>query len=183
MKSRYFFTFAVGYAVAFAVIFFQPSYSHAGSMLHSNLIKIFSGLKFKQVHNAEKDFLSKSDSSTKMSLVIYFAGYCPYCKENLPQITSNYDRYKSCGVQIFGVSTGEAKEPTAKALSEWKIKFPVIQDEDKKIGKAVGVDLIPTAMLTDKDGIVVEVGAGSTKFKKVIEKMKKQLKESGCAQI
>lgn len=54
---------------------------------------------------------------------------------------------------------GNGKEKNAKARANWKMEYPVLIDEDGKIGKAYGAKCTPHMFIIGKDGKVAYNGA------------------------
>lgn len=119
------------------------------------------------------DFALKSlDGSTvklsqyqgkKVVLVEFFTTDCPWCAKAAPNTRKLFLRYRSKGLQVVAVSVGDS----AGAVRSWVGKnnytgFPVLLDSDRKTRSAYGVSIVPTQVLVDKSGKVLQLYRGWT---------------------
>lgn len=65
---------------------------------------------------------------SKYTLVVFGAGWCPKCKEELPEIAKNYQKWKSQSVEVVFISLDETKN----AFNEFAKDFPFISTCDYK---------------------------------------------------
>lgn len=112
-----------------------------------------SGLDGKTV--SLSDFAGKG----QVVLVDFWASWCGPCREQMPEIKAIYDKYKSKGFVVVGVSLDHCKENWVNATKEEGIEWPQLSnlkawDEDAAI--AYGIRFIPQTVLIDKDGTIIE---------------------------
>lgn len=91
-----------------------------------------------------------SELNSKYTLVVFAAGWCPKCKEEVPEITRNYPLWKEQGVEVVLVSLDETKA----SYQEFVKNLPFIStcDYKKWNGKIVHdyyVFATPTMFLLD----------------------------------
>lgn len=65
---------------------------------------------------------------TKYTLVVFGAGWCPKCKEEIPEIAKLYTKWKARGVEVVFVSLDENKA----SFNEFSKDFPFISTCDYK---------------------------------------------------
>ena len=88
----------------------------------------------------------------------------------IPQLRAWHEKYEREGLTIVGVHTPEFfwEKPKAKvksAAKEFRIRYPVVQDNNYAIWKRFGIWAWPTTVLVDKKGIVRyrHIGEGAYK--------------------
>jgi thiol-disulfide isomerase/thioredoxin len=91
------------------------------------------------------------DLNSKYSLVVFGASWCPKCKEELPEIIHNYQKWKTYGVEVVFVSLDENYE----TYNNFAKDFPFISTCDFKkwegqIVKDYYVFGTPTLFLLDE---------------------------------
>jgi thiol-disulfide isomerase/thioredoxin len=133
--------------------------------------------KMNVAHNPDKGLFEKGP---KGSLIVYFASWCGFCRGEMPQVNQIYERASQCGVNVIGVAVEKEQEATAKAVKDWKIRFPVIQDLDGRLKKFASVRKIPALYLLDENGAVVESQVTTAGIQSFYSKVNDRLKAAGC---
>jgi len=93
-----------------------------------------------------------SDSKAKYTLVVFGASWCPKCMEELPEIASLYDKWKSKEVEVLFI----ALENDKNAFTNFAKVFPFssysdLKEWDSKIVKDYFVFATPTLFLLDNN--------------------------------
>lgn len=121
-------------------------------------------------------------TDSKRTLVVGFASWCSFCRAEIPEIVRLYSQYRGCGLDVVGLGVEKDAEATARAVKEWGIPFPVIQDDQYVAKKYLEVKKIPALFLTDSKGLEVAREAGATGAKKMYAHIKEAFKDSKCVQ-
>jgi thiol-disulfide isomerase/thioredoxin len=91
-------------------------------------------------------------------LVIFWASWCPHCKELIPQLISWSQRPANSEVKLIPVSLDESKEALQRAISELNITWPVYCDYKKWSSQAAidyNIYATPTMLLLDNDNKIL----------------------------
>ena len=85
-------------------------------------------------------------------MINFWATWCGPCKQELPHLARLYDKYRSAGFVLLGVSVDDDPK-AAQALAErMGLKFPVLFDTDKSVSRLYALDSMPSSVLIDRDG-------------------------------
>lgn len=108
-----------------------------------------SGLSFRN-GEPQTEYSKLSDIKKPYTLVVFGAGWCPKCNEELPKIVQNYNKWAAKGVEVVFVSLDTDKEAFQKATKT----YPFISTCDfKKWQSAAAQDYYvfatPTIYLLD----------------------------------
>ncbi|QDV29956.1 Thiol-disulfide oxidoreductase ResA [Planctopirus ephydatiae] len=100
----------------------------------------------------------------KAVLVVYWATWCQPCAADLPQIRALYEQYRAQGFEIVGVCLDVDTSPqdVNKFRVENKMRWPQIYERgglESPAAVQLGVITLPTMILTDRAGRVVNRGA------------------------
>lgn len=101
--------------------------------------------------------LSLNDLRGKVVLVDFWTYSCINCQRTFPYLKSWWEKYQNKGLVIVGVHSPEfefEKNPknVAKALKDFGITYPVMQDNDFSTWRAYNNRYWPAKYLIDKDG-------------------------------
>lgn len=93
----------------------------------------------------------------KYVLIDFWASWCGPCRQEIPNLKKQYERFASKGLQIISISLDQNEAAWKKALDEEKLPWLNFRD-NTGIDKAYGVRTIPAIFLVDANGVVVATG-------------------------
>lgn len=104
----------------------------------------------------------------KTIMLIFFATWCPYCRDEVPELKELSNAYKDKGVEIIAIDIKESEQKIKSFIAENKINYKVLMDTDGKVARMYKVVGIPHAIIIDKDKNIrfrgVSPGDGFKKF-------------------
>lgn len=121
----------------------------------------------------------------KVVLVDFWTYSCINCIRTLPYLKSWHEKYADKGLVILGVHAPEFEfekdtKNVAKAISDFEIKYPVVQDNDFATWRAYNNRYWPAKYLVDKNGRIRYYHFGEGNYNETEEAIQKLLKESGA---
>ena len=126
----------------------------------------------------DKDGKEVTLASLKGKVVVlnFWATWCPPCRAEIPDFKSVYSKYKEKGVEILGVSLDhKGWNVVTPFLKEWEINYPVVLG-GPQIAKDYGnIRSIPTTVIIDRDGKIVDTHVGAMKENVLVQKFEKHL--------
>lgn len=136
---------------------------------------------------ALKDINGKAINTAKLSndgkpfIITFFAKWCKPCNRELNAISEVYEEWQEeTGVKVYAVSIDQAQDALkVKPFVDsngWD--FHVLLDPNGAFKRALGVNLIPHAIVCDGNGKIVESHSGYTEGaeEQLIEKVREVLK-------
>ena len=128
--------------------------------------------------------VSLSQLRGKVVLVDFWTYACINCIRTLPHVTSLYEKYKETGFIVIGVHTPEFEyeKRTAnveRALKQYKIHYPVAQDNDYATWKAYHNRFWPAQYLIDTKGHIRMVHTGEGEYEAIETAVQVLLREAG----
>jgi len=102
-----------------------------------------------------------SDVGKDKVVVLNFWGtFCEPCKNEMPALQRQVDKWKSSGVTVLGVNQDISRVTAQQFEREYGINFMSVHDEKQAVRAMYGVTDYPTTMFIGKDGIVKEIKVG-----------------------
>ncbi len=120
----------------------------------------------------------------KVVLVDFWTYSCINCIRTLPYIESWYEKYKDQGLVIIGVHTPEfefEKDPNnlAKAIVDFGLTYPIVQDNDFATWKAYNNHYWPAKYFIDSKGRLRDMHFGEGDYAESEQLIRDLLKEAG----
>nr|MBP7653759.1 TlpA family protein disulfide reductase [Candidatus Dependentiae bacterium] len=120
-----------------------------------NTNKSLKNLKFKTLNENQFDI---NNLKGKYVLVDFWATWCPPCVEEIPNLASLYQKYKSSGFEIIGISLDTNQDVLKKFISKNNIKWENYFDGkawENPIARSNMISSVPSTFLLDKNGNVL----------------------------
>ncbi len=129
---------------------------------------------------ADSQSLTMNGLRGKVVLVDFWTYTCINCIRTLPYIKSWWGKYKDKGLVIVGVHTPEFEFEkyagnVAKAIKDFGIMYPVMQDNDYATWHAYANHYWPAKYLVNKDGKIVYTHFGEGDYDETEKKIQQEL--------
>jgi len=120
----------------------------------------------------------------KVVLVDFWTYTCINCIRTLPYLRDWHEKYADNGLVIIGVHTPEFEfekdsDNVAKAISDFDLKYPIVQDNSYSTWRAYDNHYWPAKYLIDKDGVVRYTHFGEGKYDETEKTIQALLAETG----
>lgn len=120
----------------------------------------------------------------KVVLVDFWTYTCINCIRTLPYITSWYEKYKDKDFVVIGVHTPEFlfehdTQNVQSALVQYKIHYPVAQDNDYETWNAYNNQYWPAHYLIDAKGIIRYIHFGEGEYENTEKAIRQLIAEAG----
>jgi len=104
--------------------------------------------------------LNTRDWKGKVTLVNFWATWCPPCREEIPDLIKLQERYKG-QLQIIGVSSDEGPvEEVAKFVAEHRMNYPIVMETPELTKAFPGIFALPTTFVIDQEARTVQKHVG-----------------------
>jgi cytochrome c biogenesis protein CcmG, thiol:disulfide interchange protein DsbE len=92
--------------------------------------------------------------------VDFWASWCGPCRQSFPWMNAMQAKYQAQGLQIIGINLDQHPGAADKFLAQTPAKFTVMFDPQGVSARLYGVKGMPTSVLIDRDGRVIQLHAG-----------------------
>ena len=107
----------------------------------------------------------KSDSLTgTITLLNFWATWCPPCKSEMPSIQKLETAMKGSAFRIVAISVGETEKTVASFISNAGYTYPVYLDPKGTVGASFASQGIPTTYILDKNGKAIAGIVGAREY-------------------
>ena len=104
--------------------------------------------------------LNSRDWKGKVTLVNFWATWCPPCREEIPDLIKLQERYKD-HLQIIGVSSDEGSpNDVAKFAAEHRMNYAIVMETPELVKAFPGIFALPTTFVIDQDVMMVQKHVG-----------------------
>lgn len=102
--------------------------------------------------------LSVATHRGRVTMIDFWATWCPPCRAEMPNVIATYGRYHTQGFDIIGVSLDDDQNAVMKFTQAQRMAWPQYFDGkgwDNELAKKYGVQSIPMDYLLDRHGIII----------------------------
>ena len=149
-------------ALALALItVFQPLKSQATDQVCDADAKAGNlDFTFKDIHGKS---VALADYRGKVVLLDFWATWCPPCRKEIPGFIELYDKYKSRGFVVIGVSMDDSVSDVKKFAKQIKMNYPIVLGAGREdLHATLGELPLPTAFVIGRDGRICRKHDGLT---------------------
>ncbi len=116
--------------------------------------------------------VSYPSSSDKARVWMVWAHWCPYCQQELPELSAFWEQSKSSfpNVELVSITTSRDDtrgNPLEPYLDELQLPFPVLVDDDLTLAGQLGTTSFPYWVVTDTNGTVLLRVSGALPLEQV----------------
>lgn len=93
-------------------------------------------------------------------LIDFWASWCGPCRQAFPHLDQLYRTYHGDGLEVLGVSVDDDPAAARRFWASMRPRFSVAWDESGAVRERFHVASLPTTMLFDPDGMIVQRNEG-----------------------
>ncbi|GFP75737.1 TlpA family protein disulfide reductase [Clostridium fungisolvens] len=104
--------------------------------------------------------VSLSELKGKNVFINFWATWCPYCVQEMPEIEKLYQETKNSDLIILGIDIGEDNDTVRDFLNKNKLNFNILFDYDESVATNYNITALPTSLFIDKNGTIIKKKIG-----------------------
>ena len=87
----------------------------------------------------------------------FWGSWCGPCKTEMPFMENQSKEFKDKGVHILALNIKDTRLKAETFRDQYGLTFPIAQDKDESIRRAYNVIPLPTTVLIDPDGKIIDI--------------------------
>jgi peroxiredoxin len=114
----------------------------------------------------------------KVVLLDFWATWCKYCVEELPDVKAVYEKLHDRDFEVVGISLDDNQQQLAEFVTQRKLPWvmlfetnPAKQGWEVPLVKQFGIEELPTLMLINRAGKIVSISARGEDLEAQVEKL------------
>ena len=125
---------------------------------------------------------TSADLRGKVVLINFWATSCVICVQEMPEITTTYERFKSRGFETIAVAMSyDPPNYVVRYAEKNRLPFKVALDIQGRLAREFGnVQLTPTTFVVDKRGTIVARYIGAPNFADLHKLLEEKLSEKSA---
>ena len=95
-----------------------------------------------------------------VTLIDFWASWCAPCRQAFPHLDQLYRTYRGDGLEMVAISVDDDPVAAKRFWASMRPRFPVAWDKVGAVRERFHVQNLPTTMLFDEDGMIVQRNEG-----------------------
>lgn len=120
-----------------------------------------------ELETLDKTTIKLSDLRDKNVILNFWATWCGFCVEEMPDLQKLQEKYKDEDLLILAVNVGETKEEVLEFVEENNLELQVVLDKDMSIANTYGVRSFPSTLTINKKGEAVASHIGMLTYEQM----------------
>lgn len=151
------------------VCFLMPSLAISADIPSPYAIESLSGQKAPDftLKDLSGKSVSLSSQKGKVVILVFWASWCPPCKEELRSLNKLYNMYKGRGLVVLAVSSDRSLSNVTDFIAQNQVNFDVLFDDKLSVSRDLyKAFMVPTTFVIDRRGIIFKKHFGEQDWTK-----------------
>lgn len=114
--------------------------------------------------NGKNIQLKEITGQNKVTLVNFWATWCPPCRGEIPELVKLYQKYGSQKMALLAVNLQEDPGQVKAFAADKRMSFPILIDNKGQVANKYQVTGIPTTFIVDRQGYIRDFIVGGTTY-------------------
>ena len=116
------------------------------------------------MESLEGDRIIKNDYRNKVTLVNFWATWCPPCVEEIPLLNNLQAEMKGEKFEMLSINFGESRGVIKKFIEKVNVEFTVLLDEGGRVSGDWNTIVLPSTFVIGPDGKIAYVANAAIKW-------------------
>ncbi len=138
--------------------------------------------RFDPATGGKEDRISLNDFRGQPVVIDFWAGWCPFCVEEMPILESSFQQYQDQGLVILGIHRSETEglKTGGDFAQERGVSYPLLSDASGEVYQRYsgGASFMPLAYFINENGVIQEKKFGPKAEEQIKASIQKILPEN-----
>lgn len=112
-------------------------------------------------------------------LFFFFAGYCHYCKQEMPEFLASQKEFQKCNIDLIPYNVDKTQAQAETVIKDWKIDLATLWDSDSKLRRFLNIRRIPHLIYTNKEGLILKEASGTNQYRNLLTQLRNTCLKGG----
>ncbi|MDK2980487.1 MAG: cytochrome c-type biosis protein CcmF [Chloroflexota bacterium] len=103
-------------------------------------------------------------SASPVTIVNFWAPWCPACREELPALQTLWETYQDHGLALVGITYETDRPSVQESIETYNLAYPIVLDPDASLSMQYGVTGVPETYIVDQSGNITYIAIGAAAY-------------------
>ena len=106
-------------------------------------------------------------AASPVTVVNFWAPWCPSCQEELPDLQAIWEKYEAQGLALLGITYDTDQTAVQASVDSYGLTYPIVLDPDAALSMQYQVTGVPETYIVDRSGRITFIAIGAASFDEI----------------
>jgi cytochrome c-type biogenesis protein CcmF len=108
--------------------------------------------------------LSVDFAANPVTVINFWAPWCPSCREELPDLQALWEKYGAMGVALVGITYDTDQASVQASVDSYGLTYPIVLDPEAALSMQYQVTGVPETFIVDQSGRITFIAIGAASY-------------------
>jgi len=120
--------------------------------------------RFESLTNLSGQPLALDFAASPVTVINFWAPWCPSCREELPDLQAIWEEYEAQGLALLGITYDTDQATVQAAIDTYGLTYPIVLDPDAALSMQYQVTGVPQTYIVDRSGRITFIAIGAASY-------------------
>jgi len=120
--------------------------------------------RFESLTNLSGQPLALDFAASPVTVINFWAPWCPSCREELPDLQAIWEEYEAQGLALLGITYDPDQATVQAAIDTYGLTYPIVLDPDAALSMQYQVTGVPQTYIVDRSGRITFIAIGAASY-------------------
>ena len=106
-------------------------------------------------------------SASPVTIINFWAPWCPSCREELPDLRAIWEKYEAQGLTLLGITYDTDQAAVQNSVDSYGLTYPIVLDPDAALSMQYEVTGVPETYIVDRSGRITFIAIGAASYDEI----------------